>query len=195
MTSSKGEKTELRKQYSMLRDRITGEDKKQKDRKILRRLTSLASYRYASLVLFYSPIRSEVDVWPAIEEALFRGKKVALPLCEKASGIMTFRYISGKKDLSPGAFGVLEPAENAPKVQKKDLLKKSTLMVIPALAFDREGYRLGYGKGYYDRYLNGFAGVTVGLCYQSLFFDSLPRGYFDKKVELVVTEQGVKMTG
>ena len=191
MHSSRDEKKELRKSCTQLRDGIPKEEKDAADRRILRLLCSLSSYRFAPLVLLYSPIKSEIDVTPLLEAVLASGKALALPLCENDTGIMTFRLVSDLSTLQKGSFGVLEPPHDAPVVPEHMLKAKDALLIVPALAFDKKGYRLGYGKGYYDRFLSEFGGLSVGLVYRKLLFDSLPKGYYDRKVKLLISESGV----
>lgn len=193
MHSLKDEKNELRKQYALIRDTISGEEKETADKKIARLFTSLSSYRFASLVLLYAPIKSEIDVRPIMLAALEGGKQLALPLCEKEPGIMTFRIVKDPADLVPGAFGVMEPSTSAPVCSPEMLRQKDAIVAVPALAFDKKGYRLGYGKGYYDRFLSEFGGVSVGLVYRKLLLDQLPRGFYDRKVDLLISEKGVSV--
>lgn len=191
MNCTRDEKRELRKSCTQIRDGILPEQKRAADEKILRLFTSLSSYRFSDLVLLYAPIKSEIDVTPLFESVLCSGKRLALPLCEKEPGVMTFRLIDDPADLIPGSFGVMEPRQQAPVCPKEDLLRESTVLAVPALAFDKKGYRLGYGKGYYDRFLAEFKGTSVGLVYRKLLFDHLPRGYYDRRVDLLISESGV----
>lgn len=92
-----------------------------------------------------------------ISAALEKEKKVALPRCEDRFGQMTFRLIRDVGELTPGIFGSPEPSETALRVSDTDLSRPDAFALIPALAYDREGYRLGYGKGYYDRFLSASA--------------------------------------
>ena len=80
---------------------------------------------------------------------------------------------------------------SALRVSDTDLSRPDAFALIPALAYDREGYRLGYGKGYYDRFLSGFGGTSAGIFYSDLLFNQLPRGFFDRKVSLLVSDRGV----
>lgn len=190
--SIKEEKAALRKRCAVLRDGIDAESKRRMDERICAAVASLAVFRFAQAVLLYHPIRSEVNVLPLLDAALAQGKEVYLPLCDKeVSGKMTFRRVGDRSELVPGAFGVMEPREDAAQFVCDD---KRTLCVIPALAFSRDGYRLGYGKGYYDRFLGGYSGSTVGVQYSDLLLPQVPRNRFDLQVDLVVTEKGVRMT-
>lgn len=85
-----------------------------------------------------------------------------------------------------GSFGVLEPA---PDPDKKIEQISNALCVVPAFCYDRFGFRLGYGKGYYDRFLSAYEGRLIGICYQECMSSRLPHGRYDRAVELVVTEQ------
>lgn len=194
MNGAFDEKNELRIICARRRDAFTGSDRAAAEEKIRLYLSAMASYRHAAILLFYMPIKSEVDILPLIREALDKGRKVALPRCENGRGEMTFRYISALDELQKGRFGVLEPSENAKTVSVDELKRQDLFALVPALAFDKEGYRLGYGKGYYDRFLNVFAGVSVGVIFDELIFERLPKGYFDRRVTALVSERGVKMT-
>ena len=191
MNNSRDEKKELRRQCLEIRQNVPEKD--EKDRRIRHYLSSLVSYRFAPLLLFYAPIKGEVDVFPLISSALEKGKTVALPRCEDRFGQMTFRLIRDVGELTPGIFGSPEPSETALMVSDTELSRPDAFALIPALAYDREGYRLGYGKGYYDRYLGSFTGSKVGLISSDFLIDEVPRGRFDLSVDFMVTERGIKV--
>ena len=194
MGNEREDKIELRRTCAAIRNGMDEEAKRAADDKICRRILSLSSYRFADAAFLYVPIRSEVDVLPVIRDALARGKTVALPRCERAPGVMTFRTVTGLDELSPGAYGVPEPPEDAPVADAAAFAAagKKVFLAVPALAFDREGYRLGYGKGYYDRFLGIFEGTAAGIVYDRLIFERLPRGYYDRCVPLLISEGGVR---
>ena len=88
--------------------------------------------------------------------------------------------------LKNGLYGVLEPD---PSRSRPALSGGNALCIVPGLGFDSKGYRLGYGKGYYDRFLSGFHGITVGLCYSACTKWMLPHGYYDRPVDILITEK------
>lgn len=190
-SSLKDEKKVLRAQCTAIRNGISPAEKQEADKRIARLFTSLSSYRFASLVLLYSPIKSEIDVRPIMYAALDAGKRLALPLCEKEPGIMTFRLIDDPDMLVPGSYGVMEPPADAPVCGTELIRAKDAILAVPALAFDKKGFRLGYGGGYYDRFLAEFGGVSAGLVYRRLLFDRLPKGFYDRSVSLIISESGV----
>lgn len=112
---------------------------------------------------------------------LKRGIPLAVPFCEER-GVMTARIISSLSQLKQGYFGLMEPPKDAPVLETPDLV------IVPGLAFDREGFRLGRGGGYYDRWLAGFGGDTIGLCRNDRLLEHLPRDAWDVPVCAVVTE-------
>ena len=158
------------------------------DRKIQNRLMNLWVFRETKTVLTYVSVPAEIDTSLFLETAIRLKKTVAVPRCEDQSGRMSFYIIRTASELSPGHFGVLEPAAHCEPLSD---IPGDALCVVPALAFDRKGFRLGYGKGYYDRFLNRFTGTAVGLCYARCVQDALPHGKYDRAVQLLVTEKEI----
>lgn len=189
MLTLREEKNKLRAVYKQLRKQIPPAEKAKRDQKICAHFLSLASYRYADTLLLYYPRPDEVDTRPIIEDALKSGKKVALPRC-RDGGQMDFHFISGLTDLTDGRFNIPEPSAACPRFDKQSICK-SILILVPGLAFDKKGYRLGYGKGYYDRYLSDVRIQSVGLAYSNCLTKQLPKGKYDLPVDLIVSEKGV----
>ncbi|MBE6639356.1 MAG: 5-formyltetrahydrofolate cyclo-ligase [Ruminococcaceae bacterium] len=188
----KEEKAALRKECAALRDALPLAERERRNKKICSLCASLAVFRFAQAVLLYHPIRSEVDVRPLLEMALAEEKEVYLPLCDKEiSGKMQFHRVFSPDELHVGAFGVMEPDENAPLWQDDE---KRAVCLIPALAYGKNGHRLGYGKGYYDRFVSTFKGTGIGLTYSELLLPFVPHNRFDLRVDLVITEKGVFLT-
>ncbi|MBQ9414658.1 MAG: 5-formyltetrahydrofolate cyclo-ligase [Clostridia bacterium] len=184
-------KQALRQKYRALRTALTPEEKAARDRKIAAAVRRLWQYQACDTLLCYVSTAIEVDTVAIINQALQDGKKVAVPRCIPETRRMEFFYISALSELSPGTFGVLEPAA----VEDHRVTDRSQgLCFVPALCYDRAGFRLGYGKGYYDRYLSGFEGAKVGLCYSDCVVPSLPHGRFDRPVETLVTERYIRRT-
>lgn len=158
------------------------------DKKICNKLLNLWSVREATTVLCYVSTPIEVDTKEFIAALLKSGKTVAVPRCEGGKSEMNFYRIDSLDELLPGSFGVLEPE---PSAEKKIVDTEGTVCVVPAFMFDKKGYRLGYGKGYYDRYLSRYEGSTVGICYEENITDELFHGKYDRAVDLVLTEKHI----
>ena len=149
----------------------------------------LLEYQQAELVLTYVSTAIEVDTRALIERALADGKRVAVPRCTPGKIDMKFYLIGSLSELEPGAFGVLEPnPEKSRELRRYD----RSVCILPGLGFDLQGYRLGYGKGYYDRFLARYPGKNVGVCYNICMKTLLPHGRYDKMVDVLVTEKFVK---
>lgn len=181
-------KTKLRKSAKEKRISMPETIKKTYDRKICNKLLNLWVVREAKAFLCYVSTPIEVDTRRFINVLLESGKKVAVPRCEGGKSEMNFYYINSLEELRPGTFGVLEPAGVA---EQKVVETENTVCVVPAFMFDENGYRLGYGKGYYDRYLSGYKGTTVGICYDENIRKELFRGKYDKAVDMVLTERRI----
>ena len=169
-------------------------EKQRRDEAICRAAVSLVSFRYAEYVLLYAATENEINIMTIAEEALARGKKIAFPRCDKETHTMQYHIVTSLDELSPDAYGICEPPKDAPIYDPKNDLG-SAVCFVPGLVYDKAGYRLGYGKGFYDRYLSGFSGCTIGVVYSDYILQSVPRGRFDVSVNILLTEKGVKMTG
>ncbi len=182
-------KQELRERYKQQRRALSEEEKAQRDRAVAQAVTRLWQYKKNDTILCYVSTDIEVGTRLIIERALNDGKKVAVPRCVPGTRMMEFYYINSQDELSPGTFGVYEPDPNPEKLLTD---MSEGLCLVPALSYDLEGYRLGYGKGYYDRYLAGFHGALVGLCYSDCVARHLPHGRYDRAVETLVTESYIR---
>ncbi len=184
-------KAALRDKYRNIRTSMTEEEKKRCDEAILQQVRRLWQYEKNDTLLTYVSTSIEVDTHAIITQALHDGKRVAVPRCVDGTRNMDFYYIRSMEDLEPGAFGVLEP--NPDKTERVTDFSRG-LCIVPAFSYDWSGYRLGYGKGYYDRFLSRFEGNIIGICYGSCVQRSLPHGRYDRPVELLVTESYLRRT-
>ena len=183
-------KLELREQCKKRRREMPAEEKLAKDLAIAEKVTKLYQYRSAKLIMIYVSTAIEVDTYNIIKRAWQDGKKVAVPRCIPYTRQKEYHYITSFDDLSPGTFSVLEPDESLPIVTDFS----ESLMLVPAFIFSANGYRLGYGKGYYDRYMSRYDGSAVGICYVEDFKLKMFHGRYDRPVETVVTNEWIRNT-
>lgn len=185
-------KQRLRSEYKNIRKALSVSQKARLDEEIFRRAVNLWAYREEQLVLSYVSRDIEVDTVAIINKAFEDGKTVAVPRCKQGAGAMDFYIISSFDDLEKGVFGILEP--NPEKCERLSDFSRGVCFV-PALCFDMNGSRLGYGKGYYDRFLAKFSGKSVGLCYSSCICPELPCGKFDKSVDILISDKNYLIFG
>ena len=181
----KEQKKALRRELIAARREMTEAERAECDEKITRTLLSLPEYKNADTLLVYASYGEEIDTRAIAKAALADKKRLAFPRCE-AGGVMNFYYCR-PEDLVSGYKNIPEPPESAPMLEKS----KRSLCIVPALAVDRDGFRLGYGGGFYDRFLAGFDGIAVGLVRSGFYFDSLPREGFDLPLDITVKENEV----
>ena len=184
-------KNTLRLQFRSRRETMSRRKKKLWDTSIAHNLFRLNEYQSCTTVFAYVSKDIEVSTAAILQRAWRDGKRVAVPLCVKGTYQMEFYYIQSERDLEKGTFGVMEPVPQRCE-QVTDLTHG--FCVVPGLGFDARGFRLGYGKGYYDRFLSNFQGFTVGICYTSCIQWNLPHGYYDRPVDVLVTENYIRRT-
>lgn len=147
-------------------------------------------WQNASMIGLTLSYQYEVDTIPMIEQAWHEGKGVAVPLCDPETKAMHFRRIQSFEAVAPGYSGIREPIiDKSTYVEKDDL----DLLIVPGLAFDERGFRLGYGGGFYDRYLSTFAYHTLGLCFHMQLVSDLPTDSYDIPVHGIITERDVRI--
>ena len=184
----KTQKTELREQFLLRRAALAAEEKALRDRKICDAVLASASFRFADTLLAFCPRKNEVDILPVLQEALHTGKRLALPRCE-GEHLMRYHYVTSLDSLTPGSYGILEPDAEAPLYESSG--DCSALCLVPGVVFDRFGYRIGYGGGYYDRFLHSFRGSVAGIVYRDFILPSLPFGRFDLPLPVMITDAGI----
>lgn len=183
--SLRAKKNEFRDKYKTLRIEMSNEERKELDYKIAAALRETLVYKHSTQILIYASTQEEIDTYKIWENAIEDGKKVLLPKCVGEHS-MVFYYVESKEDLESGVFNLLEPKEG--KLYEP---LSSDICIVPALTYDKYGYRLGYGRGFYDRFLADFSGAKVGLCYNSFVESQVPKGRYDVKTDVLITEKGV----
>lgn len=179
------DKSYLRDYFIEQRKRLCDdlERKEALDLEIQTRLLISPEYRAADTILLYMARPSEIATSLILHAAFANHKTVALPVCMD-QGQMVFRRIASLADVAPGRFGILEPKEDCETV----IPDQHTLCVCPALSCDMRGYRLGFGGGYYDRYLADFSGVKAALCYADSMIPRIQEDDFDIKMDVIHTD-------
>lgn len=158
-----------------------------KSKKIAETLFSLTEFKKAKLVLFYASTKHEVHTHEMIESALMAGKRVAVPLTDMKRRCLSISEVKCLKDLAPGHFGILEPTkETFRQVSPQSV----DLVIVPGIAFDLKGNRIGYGMGFYDSLLRQMPHAkAIALAFDFQVVDEIPAEAHDVRVHKVVTEQ------
>lgn len=177
-------KTKLRQELRKKRKAVA--DKNTKDKLIEKRLLESKEYINSKLVLCYLSLNDEVSTDCIIKNALKCKKQVAVPYCTDKKGIMEFYLIDSLDTLKAGSYGIREPDINK---CSKVYNFSSSITIVPALSFDKNGYRLGYGGGYYDRFLSQYNGTSVGICYDEMMSNRIPTDKHDKNVDIIITDK------
>jgi len=198
MCELRKQKNELRSELLEKRRLILPEKREEWDKKISNIFLGSISYRFCDIVLIYVSTKDEISTSAIIEHSLLNKKIVACPVSNVKDNTLTFKTINSPDELHSAAYNILEPPESNPDF--RDLFDANlaegkrpplAICVIPCLSYDADGYRMGYGKGYYDRFLPTFEGTKIGLCYSEFKANKLPQGKFDVKLDVVITEKGV----
>lgn len=157
------------------------------DLEIQARVLLSEEYRRAKTIFIYAARKEEIATDKLILAALANHKTVALPVCQDG-GVMTFHVIRSTAELVPGKFGILEPCEDCPEI----VPDADTLCICPALGCDMRGYRLGWGGGYYDRYLAEHDCLKAALCYAESLIPGFEAFDYDIRMNLVYTESFIR---
>lgn len=179
-------KIELRGIYSHKRKRISSEQKSNYDSRLLNNIISSEILNKFEKILCYVSVKNEPDTRKLIGILLSNGKSVYIPYCQEKN--MLFYRLNSPDELIDGAFGI-PTVDVSDKIPLKNF--DNCACVVPAISFDTKGNRLGYGGGFYDRFLNGKNIFKVGITYEVCLASELPNEDFDVAVDTVITEQKI----
>ncbi|MEX2415427.1 MAG: 5-formyltetrahydrofolate cyclo-ligase [Paenibacillaceae bacterium] len=198
MEKHRSDKQKLRKLMEANRQQLSEEQRRSSSESIsrfaLELIVPLVRSSARPTLFTFMPFRSEVDVTPLTRWWWEAGYHVVVPKVDKALQTMEAFEISSFEELEPGAWGIPEPRSMAPRLAT---LAAIDVMIIPGLAYDRQGGRLGYGSGFYDRFLDRYdvRGLPhpykLGVCFETQLQDELPMEQHDLRVDRIITEEGV----
>lgn len=180
-----GTKQDIRKSMRRLRAEMSESERAEAGRVIAARLFSSSIYRDARIVCCYVSFGEEVPTKEILEESLRRGKHVAVPRVTGKRN-MEFALIRSMSDLAPGCYNLPEPGAWCPKVSKGE---QEMLMIVPGIAFDRYGGRIGYGGGYYDSYLEDADCVKAAIAFDLQCVEKIESDVHDVRVDYIITEK------
>jgi 5-formyltetrahydrofolate cyclo-ligase len=181
-------KEELRSRMQRVRRAVPPEARAARTERVCERVMSLPELESTKLLLAFSAIRAEVDPRSIIEAARQRGIAIALPRVDKAQGMLAVHHVEAHDTLQLGSFGIPEPRPDAPTVD----LQTVDFVLVPGLALDERGHRIGYGKGYYDRLLPLMPAATrCAIAYDFQLIAEVPIQAGDEPVDVVVTDARV----
>lgn len=193
MASSYGtdaDKSSLRRGYLSARRTIPALSRDASDAAIRYALSRSSVFRDATCVLSYVSYGCEVDTRALLGALIAEGRSVAVPRCDAEARRMRFHVISSLEELRPGAYGILEPPADAHVLTVPEMVR--SVCLVPGLVFDGAGYRVGYGGGYYDRFLWFYPGNKVGLARTTMLSSNpLPHDEHDLPVDFIATESGM----
>jgi len=183
------EKQRLREERLAAREVLSEQERSVLDDRITQKLLATSEYAEATTVLTYVSVSSEVSTRMFIESALRDGKTVAVPRCLPGH-CLEFVAITSLDQLIAAPFGLLEPPKELPALTEEQM--DASICIVPALLVDTKRYRLGYGAGFYDRFLSTYPGKKICLAYQqNLSQTMLPHTASDVAVDVVITESDV----
>ncbi len=189
------DKAKLRKRMLSIRDELTGDIRAENSELIRKKLVGSSIYKNAEIVLSYASYRSEVDTWAINKQILADNKKLYLPKTYVKEKRLRFIRVSDMDELKPGALGIMEPDGEGEGIDPKMTGAGAVLMIMPGVAFDNNGARLGYGGGFYDRYLSEYEDIiprTVLIAFEAQRADEICTDEYDIRPGQILTEAGFR---
>lgn len=182
-------KSEIRKRMIAQRNAIPRKEIEEKSRAIQKRVTALEEIRLAPTLMVYLSFGSEVLTDDLIRWCWGEGKRIVVPFCHVESRELTACRIDGFDELVTGHYGIRAPKEGLLRPVDGGEIEA---ILVPAVAFDRRGYRIGYGGGYYDRFLPKVPrALKIGVAFTSQIIEEIPVDGHDLPVDVIVTEREV----
>lgn len=178
-------KKTLRKKYLEKRNNLTEDYIKEKSKNIWENILKLKQYNNCETIFIFLSMKSEVDTYSFIEKAFQDKKRVCVPILKEGKANMEFSQIKDFSNLQKNNFGTLEP-----KFKNIVNCDEKTIVIVPAIVFSKDKYRIGYGGGYYDKFLNeNKPMLSIGVCFEKFIVDKIEIEEYDRKVDIVFTEE------
>lgn len=178
------QKAALRNQIQRILKNVSPDKRKWDSQKLCAELKVQPFVQSARSILFFAPLPDELDLWPALEETLAEGKIIALPCFDVENQRYLARHVTNLHvELVPGHFGIREPGPACIEMPLAGL----DLVLVPGVAFDLRGYRLGRGRGFYDRWLADYAGTKIGVAFDGQIVKTVPAAKQDVRMDFVLT--------
>lgn len=183
-SSACAEKAKLRSHMRAILGRLAPEEVQKRSAAACSLLLAQPTWRDAGSVMLFAPIAGEIDVWPLGAAALVQGKTLALPRFDPATQSYEARLVRNlQSEISPGTYGIREPVDSCDRLP----LKRLDLVLVPGIAFDLHGRRLGRGKGYYDRLLADVRGLKCGVSLDEQLVSTVPFEPHDAELNWILT--------
>lgn len=175
-------KKELRKELIEKRKNLSLNYRHKADLKIFEQIIDTDAYQNAQTIFCFVSTKDEINTHPILKHALTNGKCVTVPKCI-GNGTMHAYQIQSFSDLESGKYGILEPKKYCSKIEPNNI----DLAIIPCLSCNSKGYRIGYGGGFYDRYIHNETFIKLTICYEQLMREDIPFEDFDEKVDMIIS--------
>lgn len=179
-------KKKLRAELKAAESCLHGFERRSSDAAIAKNILSLEEYLKAKTVFCFVGGADEINTEIILLNVLRTGKRLCVPLCTD-KGLMEARELHSLKELSPGAYGILEPPAMSPTLAPEEV----EFAVIPCMSCSHDGRRLGRGGGYYDRFLSSYMGQAAVICRECMTREAIPTLTHDISIDIVVTEKGI----
>jgi 5-formyltetrahydrofolate cyclo-ligase len=177
-------KNVLRHQIQAWLKKMSPTERAEASARVCARLKQQAVWKRAQLILFFAPLPEEIDVWPLLAEALCAGKKIALPRFNSAANAYAACQVENPNhELVTGKFGIREPGPHCAQISPA----AADLILVPGVAFDLNGHRLGRGRGFYDRLLTSVRGMKCGVAFDQQVVSEFPVEPHDVRLDCLVT--------
>ena len=182
------QKSKIRSLIESKRRSLSGESVISQSSKIISHLKKTPEFQAAKTVHCFVAWRNEVNTHHLIKEILETGRRVIVPVTDLSSHTLLHSEIKSFDELKKGTFGILEPPEDR---FRKVEISEFNLVVVPGVAFDLAGHRIGFGGGFYDGFLRNIKATKIALAYEFQIVDKIPTRAEDEKVDILVTEKSV----
>lgn len=179
----------MRKAMIEKRKNMSNEERMEKSKKIQENLFNLEEYKKSNFIFTFISTDEEVDTHNIIRYSIDKGKRVGVPITiPEGRKLLVSEIYDFDKELEIGFYNILSP--------KKEFIREVPpsvidLVIVPGLVFSRAGYRIGYGGGYYDRFLSNLDVLKVGVCFHMQLTDQVPIGKYDIPVDIIVTDEEI----